>query len=42
VLCRKIAEVIAGGRPICPLCGAPIEASGHVCPRSNGHATALA
>jgi uncharacterized repeat protein (TIGR03847 family) len=42
VLCRKIAEVIAGGRPICPLCGASIDASGHVCPRSNGHATTLA
>ena len=41
VLSRKIAEVIAGGRPICPLCGAPIEAAGHVCPRSNGHAQAL-
>jgi uncharacterized repeat protein (TIGR03847 family) len=38
VLCRKIAEIIAGGRPICPLCGIPIESSGHVCPRSNGHA----
>jgi uncharacterized repeat protein (TIGR03847 family) len=37
VLARKISEVIAGGRPICPLCGRPIEATGHVCPRSNGH-----
>jgi uncharacterized repeat protein (TIGR03847 family) len=42
VLSRKIAEVVAGGRPICPLCGAAMEASGHVCPRSNGHAKALA
>ena len=41
VLSRKIAEVIAGGRPICPLCGAPIEPTGHVCPRANGHATAI-
>jgi uncharacterized repeat protein (TIGR03847 family) len=37
VLCRKITEVIAGGRPICPLCEMPIDPSGHVCPRSNGH-----
>jgi uncharacterized repeat protein (TIGR03847 family) len=37
VLCRKIATVIAGGRAICPLCSAPIDPTGHVCPRSNGH-----
>jgi len=37
VLSRKIAEVVAGGRPLCPLCGTPVEPSGHVCPRSNGH-----
>jgi uncharacterized repeat protein (TIGR03847 family) len=37
VLSRKIAEVIAGGRPICPLCFRPIDPEGHVCPRSNGH-----
>jgi uncharacterized repeat protein (TIGR03847 family) len=37
VLYRKIAAVIAGGRPLCPLCDMPIEPSGHVCPRSNGH-----
>ncbi len=37
VLARKIASVIAGGRPICPLCEMPMEPEGHVCPRSNGH-----
>lgn len=37
VLSRRIATVIAGGRPICPLCHTPIDAAGHVCPRSNGH-----
>ena len=42
VLARKIAGVIAGGRQICPLCGAPVDPSGHVCPRSNGHDKALA
>ncbi|MPZ14700.1 MAG: DUF3090 family protein [Chloroflexi bacterium] len=34
----KIAEVVAAGRPRCPLCGAPIEGK-HVCPVSNGHVT---
>jgi uncharacterized repeat protein (TIGR03847 family) len=37
VLARKIASVVAAGRPICPLCEMPIDPSGHVCPRSNGH-----
>jgi uncharacterized repeat protein (TIGR03847 family) len=30
-------EIIAGGRPVCPLCGLPIDAAGHSCVRSNGH-----
>ncbi|MGE5597322.1 MAG: DUF3090 family protein [Hyphomicrobiales bacterium] len=34
---REIADVIAAGRPPCPLCGGPIDPTGHVCPRSNGH-----
>ena len=33
----NLDDIIAGGRPLCPLCGAPIEASGHACIRSNGH-----
>jgi uncharacterized repeat protein (TIGR03847 family) len=37
VLSRKIAEVVAGGRPLCPLCDMPIDPEGHVCPKSNGH-----
>ena len=37
VLSRKIASVVSAGRAICPLCGRPIEPTGHVCPRSNGH-----
>ncbi len=37
VLAGKIATVVAAGRQICPLCGAPMEPEGHVCPRSNGH-----
>ena len=34
---RKITEVVAGGRPVCPLCEMPIGPKGHVCPKSNGH-----
>lgn len=34
---QEIAEVVAAGRPPCPLCGAPMDPSGHICPRSNGH-----
>jgi uncharacterized repeat protein (TIGR03847 family) len=37
VLSRKIAAVVAAGRPICPLCEAPMDPSGHVCPKANGH-----
>jgi len=34
---NEIAEIVAAGRPPCPLCGAPMDPAGHVCPRSNGH-----
>ncbi|GAB4328354.1 MAG: DUF3090 domain-containing protein [Dehalococcoidia bacterium] len=34
---RQIVELVAAGRPTCPLCTAPIDAGGHVCPRLNGH-----
>ena len=33
----QIAEVVAAGRPPCPLCTAPMDPSGHVCVRTNGH-----
>jgi len=29
--------LIEAGRPPCPLCGLPLDASGHDCPRTNGH-----
>jgi uncharacterized repeat protein (TIGR03847 family) len=32
-------EVVAAGRPVCPLCGQPMDPSGHFCPRRNGHRT---
>jgi uncharacterized repeat protein (TIGR03847 family) len=30
-------RVVAAGRPPCPLCGQPLDALGHICPRRNGH-----
>lgn len=29
-------ELVAGGRPVCPMCGLPMDPEGHVCPRKNG------
>ena len=29
--------VCAAGRPLCPLCGAPMGEDPHVCPKHNGH-----
>lgn len=34
-------EVIAKGRPTCPLCGRPIDRDGHFCPRSDGQAAPI-
>ncbi len=31
-------QVVQAGRPDCPLCGRPIDADGHFCPRTDGHA----
>ncbi len=40
-MARGFAErakiVVASGRPNCQFCGQPMDAEGHVCPRSNGH-----
>jgi hypothetical protein len=33
----QLDDIIAGGRPVCPLCGMPMDADGHACIRSNGH-----
>ena len=33
----RAARVVAAGRPPCPLCGAPLDPQGHICPRRNGH-----
>jgi uncharacterized repeat protein (TIGR03847 family) len=29
--------IVGEGRPLCQLCGLPIDPSGHICPASNGH-----
>jgi uncharacterized repeat protein (TIGR03847 family) len=34
---RRAAELVAGGRPPCTLCGRPMDAEGHVCIKTNGH-----
>lgn len=33
----RAARVLSSGRPPCPLCGAPLDPQGHICPRRNGH-----
>lgn len=32
----RATRVVAAGRPPCPLCGLPLDPTGHVCPRQNG------
>jgi uncharacterized repeat protein (TIGR03847 family) len=34
---ERARRVVASGRPPCPLCGQPLDASGHLCPRHNGY-----
>ena len=41
-LSEKALRAVESGRPDCPLCGRPIDAAGHFCPRTNGHAYPLA
>ena len=33
----RAGTVVSAGRPPCPFCGQPLDPSGHLCPRSNGH-----
>lgn len=37
-LSEHALEIVASGRPTCPLCGQPINRNGHFCPRSDGQA----
>ncbi len=34
-LIGRAEQLMAGGRPPCRLCGAPLDPSGHACPREN-------
>lgn len=34
---ERAKELMKGSRPSCPVCSGPIDPTGHVCPRSNGH-----
>jgi uncharacterized repeat protein (TIGR03847 family) len=36
-LARRGEREVSGGRPVCPMCGEPMDPSGHFCARSNGH-----
>jgi uncharacterized repeat protein (TIGR03847 family) len=36
-IATRAAELVTSGRPPCPLCGYPLDPSGHSCPRTNGH-----
>ncbi|HKD98535.1 MAG TPA: DUF3090 domain-containing protein [Micromonosporaceae bacterium] len=33
----RAKRVVAAGRPPCPLCGQPLDPTGHRCPRHNGY-----
>jgi uncharacterized repeat protein (TIGR03847 family) len=32
---RRAAALVAAGRPTCPFCGQPLEATGHFCPKTS-------
>jgi uncharacterized repeat protein (TIGR03847 family) len=36
---ERANALMKAGRPTCPMCGQPMDATGHACPRSNGHVT---
>ena len=33
----RATQLVEAGRPPCPLCGLPLDPTGHDCPRTNGH-----
>ncbi len=33
---ERAFRVVRAGRPPCPLCGNPLDPTGHICPRKNG------
>lgn len=36
-LSDQVKAIVAAGRPLCPLCSGPVDPTGHVCPKRNGH-----
>jgi uncharacterized repeat protein (TIGR03847 family) len=36
-LAIAVTRLVEAGRPLCPLCGGPLDPQGHDCPRTNGH-----
>jgi uncharacterized repeat protein (TIGR03847 family) len=36
-LTQSITSLVAGGRPVCPLCNTPLDGGPHACIRQNGH-----
>ncbi|HEV2660627.1 MAG TPA: DUF3090 family protein, partial [Ktedonobacteraceae bacterium] len=36
-LSTAITAVVNAGRPVCPLCHAPLDGGPHACVRQNGH-----
>lgn len=38
IMSEHALEVVAQGRPTCPLCGRAIDREGHFCPRTDGEA----
>jgi len=36
-LSSTIAILVTSGRPVCPLCGTPLDGSSHACEKQNGH-----
>lgn len=36
-LSRVITVLVSSGRPVCPLCGTPLDGGPHACIRQNGH-----
>ncbi len=37
----RAQALVAAGRPPCPFCLQPLDASGHICPRANGYRRSL-
>lgn len=36
---EQLDEIVSRGRPVCPLCHAPMDEAGHACIRGNGHSS---